>query len=130
MDVNFVRLVLDRSFGFPVTISLNLDTNELCVESLSLVQTQGYRQGDSRMKVLVDDQFATRVREEVSAFLLAPKQPPARFGLDGTTWKLEIQWHGHHHTSEQWCPESGGEFDIGTLLLERANKYTQLGSIC
>lgn len=130
MEVNFVKLVFDRSFEFPVIITLNLDTNEFFVESLTLVHTHGYRQGTSRLKVLVDDQFATRVREEVSAFLVAPKQPPARFGLDGTTWKIEIRWHGHHYTNEQWCPESGIEYDIGTLLLEKAREYIQLGSIC
>ena len=130
MEVNFVKLVIEPSFEFPVTITLNLDSNELIVESLSLVQARGYGQGDSQVKVTVDDQFVIRVSEEINALFLEPNHTPARFGLDGTTWRLEIQWHGHRHRSERWCPDSGAVYDIGTLLLEKAGRYVRLGSVC
>ncbi|SHE67371.1 hypothetical protein SAMN04487965_0404 [Microbulbifer donghaiensis] len=130
MEVNFVRLILEPSFEFPVTITLNLDTNEFIVESLSIIQSRGYEQGDSRIKVTVDEQFVIRVREEIDALFLEPSQVPARFGVDGTTWRLEIQWHGHRHRREQWCPDSGALYDIGTLLLDKAGKYVRLGSLC
>ena len=121
---NVIKFVCERSFHGNFCIIVEWDKNNyeliFCLNGLSENENDKYfaiNIDNNKISILIN------ILEKHKYFKKSHKNK--NFGLDGSTWTLEVKYGLLYKEISEWSPSKGVIYDIGKYLIElsNANRY-------